>query len=115
MSDTELKEPPAKERSQPRGIGDPGAMGDFGSNLRDVPRTFRESLVRHGKADSDRAKSQMLFSNFFLHILPVRTHIHSIKATTTFGLGVATLVLFILLCVTGVLLMVYYKPSVDQA
>jgi quinol-cytochrome oxidoreductase complex cytochrome b subunit len=28
---------------------------------------------------------------------------------------VATLVLFVLLCVTGVLLMVYYKPSVDQA
>ena len=115
MSDTELKQPPAKGPSQPRAIGDPGAMGDFGSNLRDVPRTFRESLVRHGKGDSDRAKSQTLFLNFFLHVLPVRTHIHSIKATTTFGLGVATLVLFILLCVTGVLLMVYYKPSVDQA
>ena len=114
MADVELKEPPNKSSST-RGIGDPGAMSEFGSNLRSVPRTFRESLIRHGRATSDRAKSQTIFSNFFLHILPVRTHVHSIKAATTLGLGVATFVLFILLCVTGILLMVYYKPSVDQA
>jgi len=56
-----------------------------------------------------------VFSNFFLHVLPVRTHLHSIKATTTLGLGYATLVLFIVLCFTGILVMVYYKPSVDLA
>lgn len=90
-------------------------MGDFARNLLDTPRSFRDSVIRHGKPTSDRARSQAIFTNFFFHILPVRTHLHSIKMTATFGLGVATLVLFIILCVTGVLLMVYYKPSVDQA
>src|SRR3990172_9597490 len=90
-------------------------LREFGSNLTTTPREFRDSLVRHGKVTSDRARSQVVFTNFFLHILPVRTHVHSIKAATTLGLGIATLVLFVLLCVTGVLLMVYYKPSVDQA
>ncbi len=90
-------------------------LGDFVRNLVSTPREFRDSVIRHGKATSDRARSQTVFTNFFLHILPVRTHVHSIKAATTLGLGIATLVLFVLLCVTGVLLMVYYKPSVDQA
>ncbi|MFQ5490254.1 MAG: cytochrome b N-terminal domain-containing protein [Phycisphaerae bacterium] len=98
-----------------RRIGDPGAMGDFASNLAKVPSNFQRSLVRHGKPTSDRAKSQTVFSNFFLHVLPVRTHRHSLKWATTLGLGIASLVLFILLCITGVLLMVYYKPSVQEA
>ncbi len=109
---------PVKERPEPdeiRGIGDPGALRDFRRNLLRAPRTFGRSLIRHGKPTSDRTKSQAVFSNFFLHILPVRTHLHSLKARTTMGLGVATFVLFGLLCITGALLMVYYKPSVDQA
>lgn len=92
-----------------------GALREFGRNLAGTPRTFRDSLVRHGKPTSDRARSQTVFGNFFLHLLPVRTHVHSLKPTTTWGLGYATLVLFFILCITGVLLMVYYKPSVDQA
>ncbi|MEZ6082923.1 MAG: cytochrome b N-terminal domain-containing protein [Phycisphaerae bacterium] len=90
-------------------------LREFGSNLVSTPREFRDSIVRHGKPTSDRAKSQTIMSNFFLHILPVRVHVHSLKAATTLGLGVATFVLFVILCFTGVLLMVYYKPAVDQA
>ncbi len=90
-------------------------MKEFSANLLGTPRMFRDSMIRHGKPTSARARSQAIFSNFFLHILPTRTHLHAIKVATTLGLGVATLVLFILLCATGVLLMVYYKPSVDQA
>jgi len=126
MAEMKVKEPPSQpprsiggdvagEKRRPRTIGDPGAMSDFGSNLRSAPGAFGRSLIRHGRPTSDRARSQTVFTNFFLHVLPVRTHLHSIKVTTTFGLGIATLVLFILLCVTGALLMVYYKPSVDQA
>jgi len=130
MADMKVKTPPPQASSEApqaggnnragdnghrRAIGDPGAMSEFGSNLRTVPSALRRSLIRHGRPTSDRAKSQTVFSNFFLHILPVRTHLHSIKVTATFGLGIATLVLFVLLCVTGALLMVYYKPSTDQA
>ena len=115
MANRELKDPPPSKTLEPRAIGEPGALGDFNSNLRSLPRTFGESLVRHGRPTSDRAKSQTIFGNFFLHVLPVRTHLHSIKAGTTLGLGVATFVLFVLLWVTGILLMIYYKPAVDQA
>ncbi len=116
MPETQTSQPsPSEKKPVARHIGDDGAMRDFGRNLMDTPRSFRDSMIRHGKPTSDRARSQTVFTNFFLHVLPVRTHLHSIKLTTTFGLGVATLVLFIILCVTGVLLMVYYKPSVDQA
>ncbi|MEK6797588.1 MAG: cytochrome b N-terminal domain-containing protein [Planctomycetota bacterium] len=115
MSQTGVQKPAGPDKPTQRSVGDPGAIGDFSRNLRTTPSEFRESLIRHGKPTSDRAKSQAVFTNFFLHILPTRTHLHAIKATTTLGLGVATFVLFVLLCVTGILLMVYYKPSVDQA
>lgn len=115
MAELKTPLPPPGAKETPRAIGEPGAMKAFGENLVSTPQAFRSSLVRHGKPTSDRAKSHTVFTNFFLHILPTRTHLHSIKASTTLGLGVATFVLFVVLCVTGVLLMVYYKPSVDLA
>ncbi|MCH9034986.1 MAG: DUF4405 domain-containing protein, partial [Planctomycetes bacterium] len=115
MADVDPQQPQTGTNPSDRGIGDRGALRAFVANLASTPRAFRDSMIRHGKPTSDRAKSQAIFTNFFLHILPVRTHLHSIKAATTLGLGVATFVLFVLLCVTGILLMVYYKPSVDQA
>jgi len=84
-------------------------------DLRRFPRSFRESLVRHGAPTTDRTRSQAVFSNFFLHFQTTRVHKHSLRATTTFGLGTLSFILFLILCGTGVLLMVYYKPSVDQA
>jgi len=92
-----------------------GALRQLWKNLLSTPRQFRESAVRHGRPTSDRAASQAVFSNVFLHILPTRIHRHTLKVRATFGLGVISLVLFFLLTVTGVALMVYYKPSTSQA
>lgn len=92
-----------------------GALGQFLSNLRQSPRLFRESLIRHGRPTSDRAASQAVFGNFFLHILPTRMNHRSVRFRTTLGLGVISLVLFFLLTATGIALMVYYKPTTDQA
>ncbi len=87
----------------------------FLQNLRDVPRNLRESLTRHGRPTSDRARTQTVVQNFFLHIHPARVHNHTLKWSTTMGLGILTVALFLILGVTGVLLMVYYKPSVASA
>ncbi|MEW6072622.1 MAG: cytochrome b N-terminal domain-containing protein [Planctomycetota bacterium] len=84
-------------------------------NLRDLPRAVRGSIVRHGATDSDRTRSQIVANNFFLHAQSARVHKHSLRPSTTWGLGLIALILFAILCVTGTLLMVYYKPSVDQA
>ncbi len=44
-----------------------------------------------------------------------RTHLYSLRPGFTLGLGVLSLALFLILLLTGVLLMVYYVPSVEQA
>ena len=64
---------------------------------------------------SDRSRSQAVFTNLLLHVMPTRIHRYSLKLKATLGLGVISLVLFVLLTVTGVALMIYYKPATDQA
>jgi quinol-cytochrome oxidoreductase complex cytochrome b subunit len=98
-----------------RRAGDPGAVVAYLRDLSRVPRSVRESIVRHDAPTSDRARSQTVMSNFFLHVLSTRVHLQTLRFRTTLGLGVITLVLFILLTATGILLMVYYKPSVTEA
>ncbi len=92
-----------------------GGLAEFIDNFKKLPRNFREATIRHGAPTSDRARSQTVFSNFFLHIHSTRVHPHSLKLTYTWGLGVALLSLFLILTATGILLMVYYKPSTDLA
>jgi quinol-cytochrome oxidoreductase complex cytochrome b subunit len=90
-------------------------LGTFLNNLKDLPVNALQSVVRHGAPTSDRTRSQAIFGNFFLHVHATRTHPHSLKLTTTWGLGISLLSQFIILTVTGILLMVYYKPSVHMA
>ena len=88
-----------------------GVTRRFAENILNLPRAFRESAIRHGRPTSDRAASQAIFTNFFLHILPARIHRHSLSVKATLGLGMVSLILFGLLIFTGVALMIYYKPS----
>ncbi len=53
--------------------------------------------------------------NFFLHIHATRVHVHSMKPTYTFGLGIILGFMFLLMVFTGVVLMIYYSPSVETA
>lgn len=90
-------------------------LDEFKANIKRLPRSFKEATIRHGPRTSARAVSQSVFGNLFLHIHSVRTHRYSLKKTFTMGLGIATTALFLILVVTGVLLMIYYKPSVAGA
>jgi len=105
-------EPTKQDETPPE---QPDALRRFGNNLIGSPRQFRDSLVRHGRPTSDRAASQAVFTNLFLHILPTRIHPYSLRIRATLGLGVISLVLFFLLTGTGIALMIYYKPATDQA
>lgn len=91
------------------------ATRQFFNNIKNLIGNIRESVVRHGRPTSDRARTQTVVQNFFLHIHPARTHKHSLKWCATMGLGIITMVLFLILVVTGVLLMFYYKPAVETA
>ena len=83
----------------------------FFENLRTLPRNLWRSIFRHDAPTSDRARSQAVFSNVFLHVHSARVHPHSLTLTATWGLGVSLVAQFVILTVTGILLMVYYMPA----
>ena len=81
-------------------------------------RTWQDvsgSIVRNGWPTSVRGRSLAVMNSVFLHLHPIRTRPDAIKMTYTFGLGGISFFLFIILTITGVLLMFYYVPSVDRA
>lgn len=73
------------------------------------------SIIRHGPPDNDRNRILTVLSNLFLHLHPARVHKHGLRFLHTFCLGGITLFLFIILTVTGVLLMFYYVPDTGRA
>ncbi|MDQ6695193.1 MAG: cytochrome b N-terminal domain-containing protein [Chloroflexota bacterium] len=73
------------------------------------------SIVRNGWPTSVRGRSLAVMNSVFLHLHPIRTRPDAIKMTYTFGLGGISFFLFLLLTLTGVLLMFYYIPTVDRA
>jgi quinol-cytochrome oxidoreductase complex cytochrome b subunit len=65
--------------------------------------------------ENTRKPAGIINRNFFLHIHASRVHVHSMKPTYTFGLGIILGFLFLIMLFTGVILMVYYTPSVENA
>lgn len=65
--------------------------------------------------ESTNKPSGIINRNFFLHIHANRVHVHSMKPTFTFGLGIMLGFLFLIMLFTGVVLMIYYTPSVETA
>ena len=85
------------------------------SFLTELPDNVWHSIFRNPLPQSDVGRSSTSFTNFFLHIQPVKVHRHSLRLTYTWGLGLMAFFLFLILSVTGVLLMFYYVPSTTQA
>src|SRR4030065_1891412 len=73
------------------------------------------SIFRTGIPDTDLKRSMLMFPNFFLHIFPVRMKPHGLRFSYTFCLGGISFLLFIILTVTGILLMFLYTPSIERA
>ncbi|MDM7916145.1 MAG: cytochrome b N-terminal domain-containing protein, partial [Candidatus Eisenbacteria bacterium] len=92
-----------------------GGFGPFVENLRRLPENLRDSFFRHGRPETDRTRSQTIFSNLFLHLHSTRVNVRTLRFSTTWAMGMASLSFFLILVATGILLMVYYKPSIDQA
>ena len=91
------------------------AANSYLSALKDLPANIWNSVFRNPLPHTDLGRAQTTFTNFFLHIHPVKVNRHTIKPWYTMGLGLISLFLFITLTVTGVLLMFYYVPSTTQA
>ena len=66
-------------------------------------------------SDDNKRRLGRINRNFFLHIHAGKVHPHSLKASYTFGLGVVLGFLFIIMILTGVILMMNYTPSIERA
>ncbi len=92
-------------------------MGSSLNNALGSLRTTRvwRSIFRHGPANTDRTRSLAIFGNLMLHWLPVKVREKSLRVRATYYLGSLSLMLFVILVVTGVALMFYYHPSTPSA
>src|SRR5512140_3000402 len=73
------------------------------------------SLFRQPYPNDERSRAYAVMNNVFLHIHPVRVRQHAVTFAYTFWLGGPSLLLFLVLPVTGVYLMFFYIPSTTQA
>jgi quinol-cytochrome oxidoreductase complex cytochrome b subunit len=83
--------------------------------VRELPANVWSSIFRNPLPSSDLERASTSFTNFFLHIHPVKVHRNTLRPIYTLGLGLISFFLFLILVVTGVLLMFYYVPSTTQA
>lgn len=73
------------------------------------------SIFRSGAGVSTLRRSLLVYNSLALHIHPVKVRRVTLKFSATYFLGGISLLLFLILIVTGVLLMFYYRPSVPEA
>jgi len=73
------------------------------------------NLLRPWTPDSDREAGSGIVSNFLLHWFPNRISLKSFAFGYSFYLGTMSFVLFMILTLTGVVLMFLYVPSVERA
>jgi quinol-cytochrome oxidoreductase complex cytochrome b subunit len=74
-----------------------------------------KSIFRHGYEDTQRNRALMVVDNVFLHLHPVRVSRHAVNYGYTWGMGGISFLLFIILTITGVILMFYYHPAAEYA
>ncbi len=73
------------------------------------------SVFRKGYTDSPRNRSYVIMNSVLYHLHPVKVKRHAVKVSYTLCLGGLSFFLFILLTVTGIFLMFFYRPTAAQA
>ena len=69
------------------------------------------SIFRKGYSDSPRNRSYVIMNSVLYHLHPVKVKRHAVKVSYTLCLGGLSFFLFILLTVTGIFLMFFYRPE----
>jgi len=73
------------------------------------------SIFKQGYQDSPRNRSYVIMNSILYHLHPVKVKRHAVKVSYTLCLGGISFFLFILLTVTGIFLMFFYRPTTTQA
>ena len=74
-----------------------------------------KSIFRHPMPLDRRNRIVVMLTNFFLHLHPVSIKKQGIALSFTWCMGGVTFFLFLVETVTGVLLMFYYRPTLEWA
>jgi quinol-cytochrome oxidoreductase complex cytochrome b subunit len=92
----------------------PGEMGDRIRETEVWKSIFRPgSIYRQGYKDTARDRALATMNNVLYHLHPTKVKRHGLKLTYTFCLGGLSFFLFILLTLTGIFLMFFYRPMAD--
>ena len=73
------------------------------------------SVFRVGVPDTDRKRMLVMLGSVFLHLHLVKVRKSGIRMRYTWCMGGITFFLFLVLTFTGLLLMFYYRPTLDYA
>jgi len=88
-------------------------IGNYFDELRNA-RVWR-SVFRSGTGSSTLHRALAIQQNIFLHLFSTKVRRRMVSFSTTWYLGTLTFGTFLILLITGILLMLYYHPSVPQA
>ena len=92
----------------------------MGSRWRDLQQSIVssqlwKSIFRVGIPNTNRKRVLAMLGNVVLHLHPVKTRKSGVKMRYTWCAGGVTFFLFLVLTFTGLLLMFYYRPTVEYA
>jgi quinol-cytochrome oxidoreductase complex cytochrome b subunit len=73
------------------------------------------SPMRADHSDTPRNRSYVVMNNVLYHLHPVKVKRHGVRVSYTLCLGGLSFFLFIVLTITGIFLMFYYRPTSPQA
>jgi len=73
------------------------------------------SVFRSGSGSSTLHRALAIQQNIFLHLFATKVRKRMVRFGVTWYLGTLTFGTFLILVITGILLMLYYHPSVPQA
>jgi len=76
---------------------------------------IKRSIFRVGIPNTDRKRVLIVLGNVFLHLHPTKVRTSGVKLRYTWCAGGLSFFLFLVLTLTGVLLMFYYRPTVEGA
>ncbi len=73
------------------------------------------SVFKRDFEDTPRNRSYVIMNSLLYHLHPVKVKRHAVKVSYTLCLGGLSFFLFMLLTVTGIFLMFFYKPTTTEA
>jgi len=76
---------------------------------------IKRSIFRVGIPNTDRKRVLVVLGNVFLHLHPTKVRSSGVRLRYTWCAGGLSFFLFLVLTLTGVLLMFYYRPTVENA